>query len=69
MQHTSNKRGDTMKLETVASYNLYRESSEQTMRESKKARIKARKEERRAKFFDGAEFSSFQYSNGLRGTR
>jgi hypothetical protein len=66
MQHTSNKRGDTMKLETVASHNLYREASEQTMRESKKARVKARKEDRRAKFFDGMQFQAFQAARATR---
>jgi hypothetical protein len=55
-----------MKLETVASHNLYREASEQTMRESKKARVKARKEERRAKFFDGMQFQAFQAARATR---
>lgn len=55
-----------MKLQTVASYNLYREAAENTMRENKKARVKARKQERRAKFFDGMQFQAFQAARATR---
>jgi hypothetical protein len=66
MQHTSNLRGDTMKLQTVASYNLYREAAETTNRENRKAREMARKQERRAKFFDGMQFQAFQAAKASR---
>ena len=56
-----------MKLQTVASYNLYREASDQTNRETRKAREQARKMERRAKYFDGMVFAAFQSSkSGVR---
>jgi hypothetical protein len=55
-----------MKLQTVASYNLYREAAETTNRENRKAREMARKQERRAKFFDGARFQAFQAARGGR---
>ena len=34
MQHTSKQRGDTMKLQTATSHNLYREASDTTNRET-----------------------------------
>ena len=49
-----------MKLQTVASYNLYREASDTTNRETRKAREQARKMERRAKYFDGSTFEAFK---------
>ena len=56
-----------MKLQTAASYNLYREASDTTNRETRKAREQARKMERRAKYFDGMVFAAFQSSkSGVR---
>jgi hypothetical protein len=49
-----------MKLEAIASKNLYREAAEQTERESRKSREKSRKESRRAKYFDGMQFDAFR---------
>ena len=54
--------GNTMKLQTVSSYNLYREAPDTTNRETRKAREQARKMERRAKYFDGMVFSAYQSS-------
>ena len=59
--------GNTVKLQTVSSYNLYREASDTTNRETRKAREQARKMERRAKYFDGMVFAAFQSSkSGVR---
>ena len=58
----SSNGGNTMKLQTAASYNLYREASDTTNRETRKAREQARKQERRAKYFDGMVFSAYQSS-------
>ena len=56
-----------MKQQTVASHNLYREAADQTHRETRKAREQARKQERRAKYFDGMVFAAFQSSkSGVR---
>ena len=52
--------GNTMKLQTVASYNLYREAPDTTNRETRKAREQARKMERRAKYFEGSTFEAFK---------
>lgn len=63
----SSNGGNTMKLQTVASHNLYREAADQTNRENRKAREQARKMERRAKYFDGMVFAAFQSSkSGVR---
>ena len=51
-----------MKLQTVSSYNLYREASDTTNRETRKAREQARKMERRAKYFEGSTFAAYQSS-------
>ena len=55
-----------MKLQTVSSYNLYREASDTTNRETRKAREQARKMERRAKYFEGHTFASFQATRASR---
>ena len=55
-----------MKLQTVASYNLYREAADTTNRETRKAREQARKMERRAKYFDGHTFASYQATKAVR---
>ena len=56
-----------MKLQTVASYNLYREAADTTNRETRKAREQARKMERRAKYFEGHTFAAYQSSkSGVR---
>ena len=62
----SSNGGNTMKLQTVASHNLYREAADQTNRENRKAREQARKMERRAKYFDGHTFASYQATKAVR---